>query len=59
MLRVLILGEPDTTAAAKKQEVFGMVQQTLEDIMARHSTAFLNSFRQMMVGMFGASVETF
>jgi hypothetical protein len=50
-------GEPDTTAAAEKQEVFGMVQQTLEDIMARHNTAFLNSFRQMMVGIFGPSVD--
>jgi hypothetical protein len=50
-------GEPDTTAAAEKQEVFGMVQQTLEDIMARHNTAFLNSFRHMMVGIFGPSVD--
>jgi hypothetical protein len=40
MPRVLMLGEPDTTAAAEKQEVFGMVQKTLEDIMARHNTAF-------------------
>jgi hypothetical protein len=36
-----------------KQEVFGMVQKALEDIMSRHNTAFLNSFRQMMVGFFG------
>jgi hypothetical protein len=49
--------EPDTTAAAEKQEVFGMVQKTLEDIMARHNTAFLNSFRQMMTGIFGPSVD--
>jgi hypothetical protein len=57
MPRVLMLGEPDTTAAAEKQEVFGMVQKTLEDIMARHNTAFLNSFRQMMVDMFGPSMD--
>jgi hypothetical protein len=44
MPRVLMPEEPDTTAAAEKQEVFGMVQKTLEDIMARHNTAFLNSF---------------
>jgi hypothetical protein len=50
-------GEPDTTAAAEKQEVFGMVQKTLEDIMARQNTAFLNSFRQMMIGIFGPSVD--
>jgi hypothetical protein len=43
--RMLMPGEPDSTTAAEKQEVFGMVQKTLEDIMARHNTAFLNSFR--------------
>jgi hypothetical protein len=26
---------------SEKQEVMGMVQQTMEDIMARHNTAFL------------------
>jgi hypothetical protein len=50
-------GETDTTAAAEKQEVFGLIQQTMEDIMARHNTAFLNSFRQMMVGIFDPSVD--
>jgi hypothetical protein len=29
----------------------------MEEIMARHNTAFLNSFRHMMVGVFGPSVE--
>jgi hypothetical protein len=38
--RFLMLGETDTTVAAEKQEVFGMSQQTIEDIMARHNTAF-------------------
>jgi hypothetical protein len=57
MPRVLMPGETDTTAAVEKQEVFGMVQQTTEDIMARHNTTFLNSFRQMMVGIFGPSVD--
>jgi hypothetical protein len=50
-------GETDTTAAAEKQEVFGMIQQTMEDIMARHNTVFLSSFRQMMVSIFGPSVD--
>jgi hypothetical protein len=57
MPRVLMPGEPDTTATAEKQEVFGMVQKTLEDIMVTHNTAFLNSFQQMMVGIFGPSVD--
>jgi hypothetical protein len=33
------------------------VQQTMESIMAKHNTAFLNMFRQMMVGVFGPSME--
>jgi hypothetical protein len=57
MPRVLLPGEPDTTSAEEKQEVFGMVQKALKDIMARHNTAFLNSFRQMMVGIFGPGVD--
>jgi hypothetical protein len=57
MPRVLLLGESDTTSAEEKQEVFRMVQRTLEDIMARHNTAFLNSFQQIMVGVFGPGVN--
>jgi hypothetical protein len=55
--KVLLPGEPDTTTAEEKQEVFGMVQKALEDIIARHNTAFLNSFRQIMVGVFGPGVD--
>jgi hypothetical protein len=57
MPRVLMPGETDATVAAEKQNVFGMIQQTMEDIVARHNTAFLNSFRQMMVVIFGPSVD--
>jgi hypothetical protein len=57
MPRVLLPGEPDTTSAEEKQEVMNAVQQTMENIMAKHHTAFLNMFRQMMVGVFGPSVE--
>jgi hypothetical protein len=57
MPRVLLLGEPDSTSVEEKQEVFRMVQRTLEDIMARHNTVFLNIFQQMMVGIFGPGVN--
>jgi hypothetical protein len=57
MPRVLMPGETYATTAAEKQEAFGMIQQAMEDIMARHNTAFLNSFRQMMVGVFGPSMD--
>jgi hypothetical protein len=57
MPRVLMPGETDATAAAEKQEAFGVIRQTMEEIMARHNTAFLNSFRQMMIGVFGPTVD--
>jgi hypothetical protein len=57
MPRVLIPGETDATTAAEKQEAFAMVRQAMEEIMAKHNTAFLNSFRQMIVGVFGPSVD--
>jgi hypothetical protein len=52
-----MLGETDATTAAEKQEAFAMIRQAMEEIMARHNTAFLNSFQQMMVGVFGPSVD--
>jgi hypothetical protein len=55
--RVLMPGETNATAAAEKQEAFAMIRQAMEEIMARHNTTFLNSFRQMMVGVFGPSVD--
>jgi hypothetical protein len=57
MPRVLMPGETDATATAEKQEAFGMIRQAMEEIMARHNTAFLNNFRQMMVGFFGPNVD--
>jgi hypothetical protein len=57
MPRVLLPGEPDTTSAEEKQEVMNAVQQTMENIMAKHHTTFLNMFRQMMVGVFGPGME--
>jgi hypothetical protein len=57
MPRVLMPGETDATAAAEKQEAYDMIRRTMEDIMARHNTAFLNMFRQMMVSVFGPGME--
>jgi hypothetical protein len=57
MPRVLIPRESDTTSAVKKEEAFAMIQRTMEEIMTKHNTAFLNSFRQMMVDVFGPSVD--
>jgi hypothetical protein len=57
MPRVLMPGEIDATTAAEKQEAFDMVRQAMKEIMARHNTAFLNSFRQMMGCVFGPNVD--
>jgi hypothetical protein len=57
MPRVLMPGESDATSAAEKHEAFAMIRQTMEEIMARHNTAFLNSIRQIMVGVFVPGVD--
>jgi hypothetical protein len=57
MPKILLPGEPDTTSAEEKQEVMNAVQQTMENIMAKHDTAILNMFRQMMVSIFGLGIE--
>jgi hypothetical protein len=44
MPRVLMPGETDATTTAKKQEDFAVIRQAMEEIMAGHNTAFLNSF---------------
>jgi hypothetical protein len=57
MPRVLMLGETDATTAAEKQEAYEMIWRTMEDIMSKHITAFLNMFRQMMISVFGPGME--
>jgi hypothetical protein len=57
MPRVILPGEPDTTSAEEKQEAMNTFQQTMENIMAKHHTAFLTMFKQMMVGIFGPGME--
>jgi hypothetical protein len=57
MPRVLLPGEPDTTAAQEKQEVLNAFRETIDNVMVKHHTAFLNTFKQMMVGVFGPGME--
>jgi hypothetical protein len=57
MPRVLLPGEPDTTAAQEKQEVLNAFRKTIDNVMVKHHTAFLNMFKQMMVGVFGPGME--
>jgi hypothetical protein len=40
MPRVLLPGEPNNTSAEEKQEAMNAVRQTMENIMAKHHTAF-------------------
>jgi hypothetical protein len=44
MPRVLLPGEPDSTSAQEKQEALNAFRDTIETVMAKHHTAFLNMF---------------
>jgi hypothetical protein len=57
MPRVLLPGEPDSTAAQEKQEVLNAFRETIDNVMVKHHTAVLNMFKQMMVGVFGPGME--
>jgi hypothetical protein len=57
MSRVLLPREPDSTAAQEKQEVLNAFRETIDNAMVKHHTAFLNMFKQMMVGVFGPGME--
>jgi hypothetical protein len=57
MPRVLLPGEPDTTAFQEKEEALNAFQETAEAVMGKHHTAFLSMFKQMMVGVFGPGME--
>jgi hypothetical protein len=57
MPRVLLPGEPDSTSAQEKQEALNAFRETIETVMAKHHTAFLNMFKQMMIGVFGPGME--
>jgi hypothetical protein len=45
MQRVLLPGEPDSTSAQEKQEALNAFQETIETVMVKHHTAFLNMFK--------------
>jgi hypothetical protein len=57
MPRVLLTGERDSTAAQEKQEVLNAFRENIDNVMVKHHTAFLNMFKQMMVGVFGPGME--
>jgi hypothetical protein len=57
MPRVLLPGELDSSSAQEKQEVLNAFRETIDNVMVKHHTAFLNMFKQMMVGVFGPGME--
>jgi hypothetical protein len=57
MPRVLLPGEPDSTSAQEKQEVLQAFRETIDTVMVKHHSAFLNMFKQMMTGVFGPGME--
>jgi hypothetical protein len=57
MPRVLLPGKPESTSAQEKQEALNAFRDTIETVMAKHHTAFLNMFKQMMIRVFGPGME--
>jgi hypothetical protein len=57
MPSVLLPGEPDSTSFQEKQEALNAFRETIEAVMGKHHTAFLNMFKQMMIGVFVPSME--
>jgi hypothetical protein len=57
MPRVLLPGEPNTTTAQEKQVVLNAFRETIDNVMVKHHTTFLNMFKQMMVGVFGPGMD--
>jgi hypothetical protein len=57
MPRVLLPGEPDSTSTQEKQEALNAFRETIETVMAKHHTAFLNILKQMMISIFGPDME--
>jgi hypothetical protein len=57
MPRVLLLGEPDATSIQEKQEALDAFRETIDTVVAKHHTAFLHMFKQMMIGFFGPGME--
>jgi hypothetical protein len=57
MPRVLLPGESNSTSAQEKQEALNAFWETIEIVMVKHHTAFLNMFKQIMVGVFGPCME--
>jgi hypothetical protein len=45
MPRVLLQGEPDSTSFQEKQESMEAFRETIETVMIKHHTAFLNMFK--------------
>jgi hypothetical protein len=57
MPRVLLPGEPDTTSFQEKEEALNAFRETAEAVMGKHHTAFLSMFKEIMIGVFGPSIE--
>jgi hypothetical protein len=46
MPSVLLPGEPDSTAAQEKREVLNAFRETMDNVMVKNHTAFLNMFKR-------------
>jgi hypothetical protein len=57
MPRVLLPGESDATTQQEREECMQVFRDTADHVLSKHHRAFLSVFKQMMVVVFGPSME--
>jgi hypothetical protein len=57
MPRVLLSGESDATTLQEREECMQAFRDAADDVLSRHHRAFLGTFKQMMVAVFGPGIE--
>jgi hypothetical protein len=57
MPRVLLPGESDATVQQEKEECMRVFQESADYMLSKHNKAFLGALQQMMVAVFGPSME--
>jgi hypothetical protein len=57
MPRVLLPGESDATTQQEREECLQAFRDSADHVLSRHHKAFLGTFKQMMVVVFGPGME--
>jgi hypothetical protein len=55
--RILLPGQTDYTEEEDAQRMAALIDKALGDTMTNHNTAFLNTFREIMISTFGPGAD--